>query len=39
MEWFVVATFLIFIGGLGIVTYDAIAHAKKSSPNNTKPTH
>ncbi len=38
MEWLVVATFLIFIIGLGIVTRDAIVHARKSSTDkHTKP--
>lgn len=36
MEWLAIAVFLIFIVGLGIVTIDAINHARKSS--SSKPT-
>lgn len=31
MEWLVVAVFLVFIGGLAVVTIDAVRHARKSS--------
>jgi len=34
MEWLVVLVFLVFLVGLGIVTRDAISHARgPSSPN------
>lgn len=29
MEWLVVAVFLVFIGGLAVVTTDAVKHARK----------
>lgn len=39
MEWLLIVVFLVFIGGLGVVTIDAIRHAEKSSPNKPiKPT-
>ncbi len=39
MEWLVVVVFLVFVIGLGIVTRDAIVHARKSPPNKSiKPT-
>ena len=31
MEWFVIIALVIFIGGLGIVTSDALKHANQSS--------
>lgn len=31
MEWLVVAVFLVFVGGLVVVTMDAVKHAGKSS--------
>ena len=30
MEWLVVTVFLVFIGGLAVVTTDAVKHAGKS---------
>ena len=30
MEWLVVVVFLVFIGGLAVVTTDAVKHAGKS---------
>ena len=39
MEWLVVAVFLVFIGGLAVVTTDAVKHADKSLHNKPiKPT-
>ena len=39
MEWLVVAVFLVFIGGLAVVTTDAVKHADKSLDNKpSKPT-
>ena len=39
MEWLVVAVFLVFIGGLVVVTMDAVKHAAKSSHDKpVKPT-
>ena len=29
MEWFVIVVFVVFLLGIGIVTRDAIKHAKK----------
>ena len=33
MEWLVVVVFMVFIGGLAVVTVDAVKHAGKSSHN------
>ena len=33
MEWLVVVVFMVFIGGLVVVTVDAVKHASKSSHN------
>ena len=33
MEWLVVVVFLVFMGGLVVVTTDAVKHANKSSHN------
>ena len=33
MEWLVVVVFLVFMGGLVVVTTDAVKHADKSSHN------
>jgi|GEM_PF-3047621 cbb3-type cytochrome oxidase subunit 3 len=39
MEWLVIVVLLVFIGGLAVVTIDALRHANKSSANNPiKPT-
>ena len=39
MEWIVVVAFRVFIGGLVVVTVDAVKHASKSSHNKPiKPT-
>ena len=39
MEWLVVTVFLVFIGGLVVVTTDAVKHAGKSLHNKSiKPT-
>ena len=39
MEWLVVTVFLVFIGGLVLVTTDVARHAAKSSPDKpAKPT-
>jgi len=39
MEWLVIIVFLVFIGGLGVVTFDALKHAGKASHNKPiKPT-
>ena len=33
MEWLVVTVFLVFVGGLAVVTTDAVKHARKSLHN------
>ena len=33
MEWLVVVVFLVFVGGLAVVTTDAVKHAGKSMHN------
>ena len=39
MEWLVVVVFLVFIGGLAVVTTDAVKHASTSMHNKPiKPT-
>ncbi len=39
MDWLVILAFVIFLAGLGIVTQEAISHARKSSSQkSTKPT-
>ena len=39
MEWLLLMAFLVFIGGLTIVTVDALKHADKPSHNKpVKPT-
>ena len=39
MEWLVVTVFLVFVGGLVVVTTDAVKHAGKSLPDKPiKPT-
>ena len=36
MEWLVVVVFLVFIGGLVVVTTHAVKHANKSLHNKTR---
>lgn len=39
MEWLVVTVLLVFVGGLAVVTTDAVKHARESSHNKPiKPT-
>ena len=39
MEWLVVVAFSVFVGGLAVVTTDAVKHAGKSTDNKPiKPT-
>ncbi len=39
MEWLLIAVFIVFVLGIGIVTFDALKHASKSSHNkHIKPT-
>ncbi len=39
MEWLLILVFLVFIGGIAVVTVDALRHAGKSSHNKPiKPT-
>ncbi|MFH1095935.1 MAG: hypothetical protein V1749_00290 [Candidatus Desantisbacteria bacterium] len=34
MEWLAITVLIVFMLGLGIVTYDTIKHAKKTSMSN-----